>query len=124
MGYTTDFEGSVKLSRELTAEEYKELRPMLEDRHDNNDTPGIWCGWTYDIDTNCIEWDYVEKFYSYVDWMVFLIDKYFKHWGIKLSGDITWIGEDTSDMGKIEVRDNVVYTYEGVVDYINKKEWK
>ena len=55
-----------------------------------------------------MEWDGGEKFYNYVEWLEYLIQHFFDKWGVKLNGEITWEGEDSGDMGKIVVVDNVV----------------
>lgn len=70
--------------------------------------PGLWCQWTINEDGTCLEWDGGEKFYNYVEWLEYLIQHFFDKWGVKLNGEITWEGEDSGDMGKIVVVDNVV----------------
>jgi hypothetical protein len=70
--------------------------------------PGLWCQWTIDEDGTHLVWDGGEKFYNYVEWLKYLINHFFEKWGVKLNGEITWEGEDSKDMGKIVVVDNVV----------------
>jgi hypothetical protein len=70
--------------------------------------PGLWCQWTTNEEGTCLEWDGGEKFYNYVEWLKYLINHFFEKWGVKLNGEITWEGEDSEDMGKIVVVDNVV----------------
>ena len=69
--------------------------------------PGLWCQWNvYDNDT--IAWDGSEKFYYYVEWIRYYIDNFFKPWGVSITGDVDWVGEDTSDRGRICIKDNIV----------------
>ena len=75
---------------------------------DGSCQPGLWCQWTTDEEGTCLEWDGGEKFYYYVEWLKYLINHFFDKWGVKLNGEITWVGEDSEDMGKIVVVDNVV----------------
>ena len=85
--------------------------------------PGLWCQWVPTWDGRGIEWDGGEKFYNYVEWLEYLIDKVFP-WILKegdeplvLNGEIEWYGEDREDVGKIVVKDNKVITQEGRVVY-------
>jgi hypothetical protein len=47
----------------------------------------------------------------------YLIQHFFEPWGIKLNGEIEWVGEDSSDRGKIVVVDNNVEILDGVIGY-------
>ena len=71
--------------------------------------PGLWCKWRPTED-HCIEWDGVEKFYDYVQWLVYLIDHFLEPWGYVLNGRVAWQGEDEEDRGTIVVVDNVADT--------------
>lgn len=70
--------------------------------------PGLWCQWVPTEDGTAIEWDGGEKFYHYVDWIKYIIDKVLAPRGYSLSGVVDWRGEDWSDTGTIVVRDNKV----------------
>jgi len=78
--------------------------------------PGLWCQWRLDDETT-LAWDGSEKFYNYIEWLQYLIAHFFEPWGIKLNGESYWQGEDNSDMGKIEIIDNVINIYETEVEY-------
>jgi hypothetical protein len=73
--------------------------------------PGLWCQWVPTDDLQGIEWNGAEKFYSYVEWLTYLIDNFLGPWGYKVSGKVRWEGEDREDTGIIEVEDNVVRAY-------------
>jgi hypothetical protein len=70
--------------------------------------PSLWCQWIPTEDNMGIEWDGNEKFYCYDEWLTYIIDNFLKPWGITLSGEVEFQGEENDDMGKIIVVDNVV----------------
>jgi len=72
------------------------------------DQPGLWCKWAPTPDGARIEWNGMEKFYDYTAWLEYLIDHFLEPWGYKLNGEVTWKGEDPTDMGRIYVKDNKV----------------
>ena len=82
--------------------------------------PGLWCQWRLD-DESTLAWDGSEKFYHYIEWLQYLIAHFFEPWGIKLNGEITWQGEDSSDIGKIVVRNNAIAIYEGEIEFVYKR---
>lgn len=71
--------------------------------------PGLWCQWVIN-DNNELEWDGGEKFYNYVEWLIYMIDKFFIPLGYVLNGEIDWQGEDYEDAGTIVVTNNIVNT--------------
>lgn len=80
--------------------------------------PGLWCQWAPNEDGTAIEWDGGEKFYNYVEWIEYLIEKILAPAGYKLNGEIEWIGEDADDRGKIIVKDNVVSTKNAQINWV------
>lgn len=85
-----------------------------------NGQPGLWCQWiveTIDNEQHLL-WDGGEKFYNYVHWLKYLIDNFFKPWGITLNGSVTWSGEDDEDIGKITVKDNEISIFRGEINYV------
>jgi hypothetical protein len=72
--------------------------------------PGLWCQWVPTEDLKGIEWDGNEKFYSYVEWLEYIIENFLKPWGYTLNGEVRWRGEEFSDIGVITVKDNAVST--------------
>lgn len=122
MGYQTDLFGEFRTSRPLTVKEKKTLEDFAEERHGGNvdhdkDKPGFWCQWVPNEDGTAIQWDYNEKFYNYIEWIQYLVKHFFEPWGVKLNGEVEWEGEESGDLGKIIVTDNVVEVKEGRVVY-------
>jgi hypothetical protein len=72
--------------------------------------PGLWCQWIPNEEGDAIVWDGVEKFYNYVEWIQYLIEKILSPRGYVLNGEVFWQGEDSDDEGKIVVKDNIVET--------------
>ncbi len=70
--------------------------------------PGLWCQWALTEDKNGIEWDGGEKFYNYVEWIEYLIEKVLKPRGYVLNGKVEYQGDERDDTGTIVVKDNVV----------------
>lgn len=79
--------------------------------------PGLWCQWVPTADGTEIVWDEAEKFYDSARWIAYLIDHFLKPWGYKVSGEVTWQGEDDDDFGKIKIAKNKVKTIVGVKTY-------
>ena len=76
-----------------------------------NDQPGLWCKWVVGKTVNgddVVVWDGGEKFYAYIEWLQYLIDRFFKPWGYTLHGVVTWWGESKGDIGEIDVIDNEI----------------
>ena len=75
--------------------------------------PSLWCQWVAGEDRKSIEWDGGEKFHHYVEWLVYLIDNFFRPAGYVLNGDVEWQGEELLDRGCIHVVNN-----EAQVEYL------
>jgi len=88
---------------------------------DNNSPPstqpGLWCQWVPSDDGRRIEWDAGEKFYDYIEWLEYVIDRFMTTWGYVLNGSVEWFGEDYDDRGRIDVKDNKVTVRKGHIVY-------
>ncbi len=137
MGYNTDFSGRFDLDKPLLEEDRKFLENLAATRRMKRDLseefgvegefyfgdddsgvidynrppssqPGLWCMWVPTEDGKGIEWDGGEKFYDYVEWIEYIIEKILKPRGYLLNGKVRWFGEDRGDNGAIIVNDNLV----------------
>ncbi len=81
---------------------------ILDYNEPPGDQPGLWCGWRPNEDDTAIVWDGGEKFYYYVEWLEYLIERFLAPWGYLLNGRMDWQGEEDDDRGTILVRDNRV----------------
>ena len=86
---------------------------VTDDNEPPSGQPGLWCTWTVDEDGCEIRHNGVEKFYDYVEWIVYIIEHFLKPWGRSLNGEIVWQGEEESDVGMIVIENNVVSTKSG-----------
>lgn len=68
--------------------------------------PGLWCQWLIDKDKQTIEWDGGEKFYRYIEWLEYIINRILKPKGYVLNGSVKWYGEMSGDEGTIVVVSN------------------
>ncbi len=109
MGYTTEFSGSFTLDKPLSWEHAAILRGLHDlERGDLDGAPDAYCQWVPTRDRRGIEWDGGEKFYKYTEWLQFIIDKYLKTWGYRVSGSVDYSGESSDDIGCLEIADNKV----------------
>jgi hypothetical protein len=79
--------------------------------------PGLWCQWTPTEDGTAIVWDEGEKFYYYTEWLAYLIDHFLEPWGYKLNGTVEWEGEESGDIGRITVENNVISAKQARIVY-------
>ena len=70
--------------------------------------PSLWCQWVPNEEGTVIGWDGNEKFYSYNEWLFYIINKILAPNGYALNGVVTWQGEGIGDVGKIIVVDNEI----------------
>ena len=97
---------------------------VLEHNGSAPSQPGLWCQWIPSEDGTSIEWDEGEKFYSYVEWIEYQIEHFFQPWGIVLDGTVRWCGEESGDLGKITIKDNVVSVREFNWQMLDEPELK
>lgn len=109
VGYTTNFDGRFQLDKCLTVEQFNELKDFRSHDHRSEDycpSYGFYCQWVPTEDGKAIQWDGSEKFYSYDEWLGILIEKFFKPWGVKITGQVRYSGEEWNDTGLIIVNDD------------------
>jgi len=70
--------------------------------------PGLWCQWVYSEENNVIEWNGGEKFYNYVEWIKYIIERILKPNGYILNGTVKWSGDESFDRGEIQIKDNKI----------------
>lgn len=123
MGYTTEFEGRIKVTPPLSAAEVKYINAFNDSRrmdreagpyfvggsgefgqghdpdirdhnHPDHSQPGLWCQWQASDDGEYIEWDGGEKFYEADEWMKYIIAHFIGANPIaKTHGGSKWLSE-------------------------------
>jgi len=79
--------------------------------------PGLWCQWVPNGDGTALMWDEGEKFYEYEDWLRYLIEHFLAPWHYTVNGEVEWKGEDSSDIGLLVVKNNIVSVKLGSIVY-------
>lgn len=115
MGYHTNFNGHFTIVPVMTDFHRAELAALADQDHRDNKVImaeignwGYYCQWIVSDDGTKLQWDDGEKFYSYIEWLKYLVKHYFKPWGYKLNGEIIWQGEDIKDRGLLKMKDTVL----------------
>lgn len=67
--------------------------------------PGLWLQWEPNDDGTRIVWNGAEKFYHYVEWLNYIIERFLIPWGRSIAGEVSYQGEDSDDRGVIGIRD-------------------
>lgn len=105
-GFKGQSEDHRKHSRDRDA--YLSSLGIVEYNRPPSGQPGLWCQWIPNESGTALQWDGVEKFYDYVEWLQYLVVHFLKPWGYVLNGRVSWQGEDNDDRGVIHVRNNDV----------------
>lgn len=68
--------------------------------------PSLWLQWVPTEGGRHLEWDGEEKFYNYIEWLEYIIEKVLTPNGYKLNGEVEYYGEEADDKGTIAIIDN------------------
>ena len=106
MGYSTDFEGAMTLTPELTKEQVAIINEFCDERHGGPtmpfpNMPGFWCNW--ETNGTKLYWNQSEKSYDMAEWLELLIEKFFEPWKIQVTGKMLAQGERRDDRWTMEV---------------------
>jgi hypothetical protein len=114
MGYTTSFQGVIKIEPELKASEIKFIQGMFGDMREWNpkmakELDMTWFNFEFDENFTGIRWDGSEKFYDADGCMKVLIDETLKKYPhLKFNGILQAQGEEFSDRWQLIVKNNKV----------------
>lgn len=70
--------------------------------------PELWCHWVPSEDGSCLQWNEMEKFYNYGEWIKYIVEHFLKPWGIAANGLVKWRGEEFDDIGTIQIVNNFI----------------
>ena len=121
MGFSTIYLAPFNLSRKLNDDEYATLKAFSESEHPDIVKHSKYCQWIPSEDRCHIELDKNEKFYNGKDWIVFLIDHFFKQWDIILYGESPWYIDDFEEAGILKIENNIVSEHHGEIHAIKAK---
>ncbi len=123
----TDFYGSFVLNRPLAPEHQAILEEFAEEEHDrmsiDGKPPTTYCQWKPTEDGAGLEWDGVEKFYYYSEWLEYLIAHFLKPWDYTLNGIVRYNGWTEGVTGTISVTNNEVVVTRRDVDPNEVEAW-
>jgi hypothetical protein len=68
----------------------------------------LWLQWQVTDDGDELEWDGGEKAYNMDDWIVYLVERFFRPLGYVLSGEVLAQGEDMTDRWKMTIKKNEI----------------
>jgi len=114
MGYTTTFQGEIKITPELTAKQIKFIEGMFGDMREWNPVEAERLDLThFDFEFNDnldgIRWNGAEKFYNAELCMEYLIDQSLKAFPeLKFNGILQAQGEEYDDRWHLVVKNNKV----------------
>lgn len=125
MGYSMLFDGMFTLNRPLTPEHKAILDELAQEEHvpgmngkplreARSGRPCVYCQWKPTPNGAAIMWDMEEKFYGWLEWLEYIIQRHLKPWGYILNGAVIWRGENGDDSGIIYVKDNRVEAVQNV----------
>lgn len=98
----------------LTREEMKKRSGVLDYNEPPGDQPGLWCLWVPTDDGRHLRWNGREKFYHYSEWLNYMVKSFFKLWGVRLDGYVTWKGQDRGDRGMIVADGEIISVLTGM----------
>jgi hypothetical protein len=82
--------------------------------------PGLWCQWEVrrltlksGKEVDVLVWNEGEKFYHYISWLNYLIEKVIAPAGYILNGEAIWFGEEVNDIGVITITNNNIKVING-----------
>lgn len=129
MGYYTSFSGEFYFDKPVTDEHQAVFDELINTDSDafklsaaevKTRLAGGWCPWVLEKDfgdeygVHCPE---SCKAYEFEYWLLYIVENFAKPFGYTLTGLVSWYGEDNSDMGRVEIRDNELRVMKAVVTY-------
>lgn len=114
MGYTTQFQGVVKITPELKTSQVKFIQGMFGDMREWNPEEAkrldfTWFDFEFNEEMDGLQWDGTEKFYDADTKMQYLIDRAVeKYPELSFNGILQAQGEEIDDRWQLVVNDNKV----------------
>lgn len=90
---------------------------MEVDTNTPNNQPSFQCCWTTNAKGTALQWNKLRRTFEPVQWLEYMMEHFFKPWGVTLNGKVECHGEDFDDRTLIVVNNNTVR-------HAPKEEWK
>lgn len=90
---------------------------MEVDTNTPNNQPSFQCCWTTTAKGNVVKWNKLGRTFAPVQWLEYMMEHFFKPWGVTLNGKVECHGEAKEDRTLIVVTNNTVR-------HAPKKEWE
>lgn len=84
--------------------------------------PGLHCRWRPNDAGTAIEWDGVETFTHYIEWIEYLIARVLRPQKYILNGTVQWSGAGREDLGKIIIVNNIVRVKVAKIIYVSRNK--
>jgi len=105
----SNFEHTLKVK--ISQGMYDELHTSYDHKYYNicpSTQPSLYCQWDIVHEGTKIEHNQDPKFINFAEWLIYLVDNFFKPWGYTLNGRINYQHEDIRNFGYITVTNNRV----------------
>lgn len=81
---------------------------MEVDTDTPNNQPSFQCCWTTNNKGNVVQWNKLGRTFAPAPWLEYMIEHFFKPWGVTLNGKVECHGEEKDDRTLIVVNNNHV----------------
>jgi hypothetical protein len=116
----------INLDLGVDAEYFVDTEDEDESILDNNQPPGsqpsLRCQWRVNDRGDLLAHNGAEKFSEYVEWLDYLVRNFFLPWGIRVDGLVKYVGDELTDNGVIEIRNNIIEVRPNIYARICPKE--
>ena len=126
MGYTTKFEGRIKIEPDPPARLISRVNKWCDEPPLTEKPSYIYtryCDWRVTCDDGgCyLEWNGAEKSYDMDKWLPIIISKFFPLPNFRLNGTVNATGEDFLDIWSMSVEDSKVRRVDGI--HMGEETW-
>lgn len=81
---------------------------MEVDTNTPNNQPSFQCCWTTNAKGTVVQWNKLGRTFAPAQWLEYMIEHFFKPWGVTLNGKVECHGEEKDDRTLIVVNNNSV----------------
>ena len=82
---------------------------VLDSSNQPDSQPSLWNQWAIQEDHETLMWDGGEKFYNYIYWLYYILNRILRPRKYVISGKVLWTGEKIGDVGCLTLARNRFY---------------